>query len=484
MEEIKYNVNRVNKFNVMLIWVFAIVLTVQAMLTDGEKATYTIITCLAAGVFASIFMLFKVNDKIRAIVIPLIPAVLGTILTVFKGGSNWIFMVYTFVFCMAALYFDAKILVVIAVVVDVMFLVGTYVFKQQILSAAFTVRESVVLFVMGNASVVVLFFLAKWGNEHIKEATDKTNELTQTFSIIENTATTLNNNVADFTGYIENTQQSSRNIAVGMQQISQTTEHEAHDINKISEMVSEASEKLKVTNDQSKAIDDITKEFQLVVEDNGREIDDLKGKMLIIHDAVEKALNTVTNLGESMKEIQAFVDSITKIAKQTNLLAINAAIEAARAGEAGKGFTVVADEIRLLSDESNKTANEIKNILISLQNNADNVAIDVSAGFEATTDGSNAVNVLGESVESMQSSFGNLRHYIETQYKSINDITELFIEIEKYIVSNAAIMEEQSASTEEISTTIIEQDSKINGMVDVVKNLETLSSKLKETVTG
>jgi len=67
-----------------------------------------------------------------------------------------------------------------------------------------------------------------------------------------------------------------------------------------------------------------------------------------------------------MEELSRLVESLIKIAKQSNLLALNAAIEAARVGEAGKGFAVVATEFRKLADNTSKLSKEIKGIVSQL----------------------------------------------------------------------------------------------------------------------
>ena len=148
---------------------------------------------------------------------------------------------------------------------------------------------------------------------------------------------------------------------------------------------------------------------------------------------------TMDALGRSSNEIGAVVKAITSIAEQTNLLALNATIEAARAGEAGKGFAVVANEVKELARETAKATEDI-----------------------------------GARIEAMQ---GDTQRAV-TAIAEIGTVIERIDSLQTRI---AAAVEEQSATTGEISRNIVEATT---GTTEIAENIVQVAQAAQSTAEG
>ncbi len=121
----------------------------------------------------------------------------------------------------------------------------------------------------------------------------------------------------------------------------------------------------------------------------------------VIRDAtgtVRQIADSINDLEDSSSKIGAITNTITEIASKTNLLALNAAIEAARAGQQGKGFTVLAEQIRKLSEGSNKAAGEIKLLIREIQGRIQFAVDKIGDGVSSVDEGANKIDAAKESI--------------------------------------------------------------------------------------
>jgi methyl-accepting chemotaxis protein len=154
----------------------------------------------------------------------------------------------------------------------------------------------------------------------------------------------------------------------------------------------------------------------------------------ILRDEVESNSKKIEALGEKTSEVGSVLEVITKIAEQTNLLALNAAIEAARAGEQGRGFAVVADEVRNLATRTSKSIIEIQTTITSLQKTAgEAVESMVNVSHQANEKADNVANV------------SNLLNNIATQIRELDELNAQ--------ISNAA--HQQNLAADEINENVI-----------------------------
>ncbi|MBC8672744.1 methyl-accepting chemotaxis protein [Aeromonas hydrophila] len=147
-------------------------------------------------------------------------------------------------------------------------------------------------------------------------------------------------------------------------------------------------------------------------------------------DEVADASQIIVELDAHAQKISGILATISGIAEQTNLLALNAAIEAARAGEQGRGFAVVADEVRVLSRRTHDSTDEIQQMIETLQQTTRRAV----SGMEASR------QLAGTSVEDAESA--NL---------SLGQINEAIGAISDMATQIAAAAEEQTSVTSEIS---------------------------------
>nr|WP_066298413.1 globin-coupled sensor protein [Bacillus sp. FJAT-29937] len=158
--------------------------------------------------------------------------------------------------------------------------------------------------------------------------------------------------------------------------------------------------------------------------------------MASINRTVSDISRDVKVLLEISKRMQEIINIVTGIADQTNLLSLNAAIEAARAGEHGRGFSVVAEEVRKLSDETKKSVTNVATLILDTNSQVEKLTQSLEKIGSAVNDGNNSMEETENHFEQILKTMNETKHQnnkIELELASfvcvVNELGQAFEEV-------------------------------------------------------
>lgn len=174
---------------------------------------------------------------------------------------------------------------------------------------------------------------------------------------------------------------------------------------------------------------------------------------------------TITKLGISSQEVGDVIKVISSIAQQTNLLALNATIEAARAGEAGRGFAVVANEVKELAKQTAKATDDITHKISAIQN-------DTKGAVEA-------ISGISQAVEKLNGISGIIAAAVEEQTATTNEISRVVIQAKKGVDNIADTVKSVSNAATESHISSGQTLAASQGLSELAERLSVASKKIK-----
>lgn len=274
---------------------------------------------------------------------------------------------------------------------------------------------------------------------------------------------------------IEHITSTMEEIATGSNTQADSVEDTKHLVNNLSDKISELTRNAMFMSDSSiKASESAN--------DGHKHIDEAVKQMQEIDLTVNNSAEVVSQLGEQIQEIGSIVGVINSIANQTNLLALNAAIEAARAGEAGRGFSVVAEEVRVLAEQSTTATKNISSIIATIQEGAEKAITEMGKGTTAVNKGSEIVGLAGGAFNQILTSIKQLSDQIKAATHAMEDINRNSENMVSNMNQVSKITQVTASGTQTALSSIEEQAASMEEITAASNTLAGMAEELQSVV--
>ena len=259
---------------------------------------------------------------------------------------------------------------------------------------------------------------AKSRDEFQNLAGSATNMIANTKNLV-NKVTNATNELEKSAGSVEEVSEAINDCS---QDITQAIEEIHEGIGRQSENALECVARTDTLSNELQEVNRVIEKVEALVSENETMINRGMEYVQLLGERAHTTTEITSEVGssiESLKKeyeiINSFVETITSISEQTNLLSLNASIEAARAGDAGRGFAVVAEEIRKLADDSAKAAGEI-------QHNVSHIMRQTESSVQNAQQAQKMVDLQTEAVEQVIKVFGDMRKQMSTLAEGLEEI--------------------------------------------------------------
>lgn len=335
-----------------------------------------------------------------------------------------------------------------------------------------------ILVVYGSIRVTTL--MIKFNKENMDVIVDGSRKQEEISNVMAKAADDIIRNFGDAMEMFETLQESIENSNNSMENIAGSTEQTAESIQEEAEICGEILSQTDSAGSATESMIAAAERVSDTVQSGASSAEELGIQADNVSDSSKVVEDVITTLTDKVKRVSNFVDTIISISSQTNLLALNASIEAARAGEAGRGFSVVADEIRQLSENTKTASNNITSIIQELN-------VDTKMANESIENAVNSVAKQNELITKTRENFNHVSQEVVLLSKNISEVKGCMEETKRLSNNIYDNITQLSATSEEVAASSSEglKNSNITiAQIDrckaIFEEIYTLAKNLKD----
>ncbi|SDE56034.1 methyl-accepting chemotaxis protein [Sporomusa acidovorans] len=286
----------------------------------------------------------------------------------------------------------------------------------------------------------------------------------------------------ELTASAEQSAQAANQVAGSITEVAQGAEKQLGLVNISTKVVEQMSQGIGQVVENTAVVSAAAEKTARAANDGEQAIEKAINQMTVIEQKTTDTALVIGELEEKSQYIGQIVETISNIAGQTNLLALNAAIEAARAGEQGRGFAVVADEVRKLAEQSREAAKQIAELIGEVQQRTNNAVTFMDQGRKEVTVGTEVVNVAGQN-------FRNILVMIQNMTKQISEISAAIQQVangSRQVVDAIQEINTESKNTageaQTVSAATEEQSASMQQISSASQSLDKMAEKLQQAI--
>ncbi len=320
---------------------------------------------------------------------------------------------------------------------------------------------------------------------------DEIGKLWEHFSVMLENVRELLNNLTKQSNQVSHTAESvvansEENSAAAMevsntvQQIASGASNQAELVDQGQESVSGLVEQMDAVMAQSEQIQTSSDQLLTNSEHAKTAVSRLREHAAVSATVSEQMKQSIDLLHQRSEGINQVVTTISEIASQTNLLALNAAIEAARAGEAGRGFSVVAEEVRTLAEQTEKSLEGISAIVQAMQDQIETIVENITQQNDVVHEQSSIVQ---QTEDAFDNTFDTVQLNKQAIVSVIDRVKEMIRKKDEFVGQMDeihSVTQETAAGSEEMSASIQEVSASMEHLNQIAEELDQVSKNLQK----